>query len=238
MHYTTWGPPLYFFKVQEIGTWLIGEEIGVDSGRAFLRDNASTIAEIDSQNNVWNYLPSNPNGQEVSWQQDGGYMLLASFDDGSGGNIYDVLRRERALKQSQQTDTPTHTPPTLQLRNGLPMPSLGLGTGGLDPDRLHDTITTSLRLGYRLFDLAREYRNEYVFRDILIDYANDPLVPKREEIFLESKVWPTELGFDPTSRAVEASLFEIETNYVDLYLLHWPRFVCIYIVWMYTCVNK
>lgn len=205
----------------------------MDSGRAFLRDNASTVAEISSSaNNGWHYLPSNPSDQQASWQQDTGVILLAS----SSGNIYDTLRRERAIKQSlTSTATTTPNPPSLQLRNSLPMPSLGLGTGGLDPDRIHETITTSLRLGYRLFDLAREYRNEYVFRDIFIDYANDPLVPKRGEVFLESKVWPTELGFDPTSRAVEASLFEIETNYVDLYLLHWPRYVCMNVcIYFYT----
>jgi diketogulonate reductase-like aldo/keto reductase len=43
-------------------------------------------------------------------------------------------------------------------------------------------------------------------------------------VHLESKVWPTELGFHPTARAVRSSLQQLGTNYVDLYLLHWPRY--------------
>jgi diketogulonate reductase-like aldo/keto reductase len=48
-------------------------------------------------------------------------------------------------------------------------------------------------------------------------------LPLRDELFLESKVWPTELGFVPTSEAIETSLGHLNTNYVDLYLLHWPH---------------
>lgn len=49
-----------------------------------------------------------------------------------------------------------------------------------------------------------------------------PIITRRD-LFLESKVWPTELGYLPTSRAVRSSLQQLRTNYVDLYLLHWPK---------------
>ena len=52
---------------------------------------------------------------------------------------------------------------------------------------------------------------------------SDESLPKRDELFLESKVWPTELGFVPTSDAIETSLEHLNTNYIDLYMLHWPE---------------
>ena len=192
----------------------------MDSGSAFLRANSSSIEAISSSSELqeqWHYIPSNPNGEPQSWQQSNGRIILpfSTSQNADNNNIYQTLRFERSIRSSHN-----NLPANYNLRNGLPIPSLGLGTGGLDPDRLYETIATSVRLGYRLFDLAREYRNEYIFRDII---HGDETIVGRGELFLESKVWPTELGVDPTSRAIEASLFEIETSYVDLYLLHWPR---------------
>jgi len=120
------------------------------------------------------------------------------------------------------------------------MPSIGLGTGGLDPDHSYETISTAIALGYRLFDSAREYHNEFIFRDFLAETARDESAAKRRDLFLETKVWPTELGFIPTSQAVEYSWLEMETSYIDLYLLHWPRCTMHYLShyrhWITICV--
>jgi len=71
-------------------------------------------------------------------------------------------------------------------------------------------------------DLAREYGNEGTVGDILVETAQLEDGPSREEVFLISKVWPTELGFIPTLDAIDASLNLLKTPYIDMYLLHWP----------------
>ena len=61
-------------------------------------------------------------------------------------------------------------------------------TGGLHPDETFETIITSLKIGYRLFDLAREYNNEQTFSAVLEAAKTDDTLPMRDELFLESKV--------------------------------------------------
>ena len=79
-----------------------------------------------------------------------------------------------------------------------------------------------MKLGYRLFDLAREYNNELTLAEVVKAGASDENIPMRDELFIETKVWPTDLGFEPTTMAIEMSLEHLNSNYVDLYLLHWP----------------
>lgn len=108
-------------------------------------------------------------------------------------------------------------------------------------------FTDALTLGYRLFDLAREYENEDIVPQALQRVAQlhnaQCELPRgmrthpdacraetaqagpvaRDELFLQSKVWPTELGFEPTSAAIMTSLRVLQTNYIDQYMLHWPE---------------
>lgn len=207
MSFLDGGTQQFLFRLANISTWLIGDEFGVDSGRAFLSIPATSLdAIINSQWSYWSSDPSdNASGSWIAAQTD-----LVLCDPAEGDNIYASLRRRRTI--------PASSSPTLLLRNSLQIPSVGLGTGGLDPDRAHELLASSVSMGYRLFDSAREYRNEHILGDLL----RDNLV-SRAELFLETKVWPTELGFVPTSRAVEASLTDFGSSYVDLYLLHWPR---------------
>jgi diketogulonate reductase-like aldo/keto reductase len=79
-----------------------------------------------------------------------------------------------------------------------------------------------MKLGYRLFDLAREYNNEKTFADVVRLSEHDASLPSRDQLFIASKVWPTDLGVKPTSAAIETSLEHLNSNYVDQYLLHWP----------------
>lgn len=83
-------------------------------------------------------------------------------------------------------------------------------------------MEAALRAGYRLLDLGREYRNEHMVGSIFERFVNDDLFPSREEVFLVSKVWPTDLGFRPTTNALYDSLADLKTNYLDNFLLHWP----------------
>lgn len=83
-------------------------------------------------------------------------------------------------------------------------------------------LEEALRLGYRMFDLARENRDEWSVGSLLRKYEADSEVPLRSEVFLTTKVWPTHLGFIPTSREITQSLLALHTAYVDLYMIHWP----------------
>jgi diketogulonate reductase-like aldo/keto reductase len=104
------------------------------------------------------------------------------------------------------------------MSNGVPVPQMGLGTGGIYLELALEVFSTAVSLGYRMFDLAREYGNEHIIKLLLKEGR-----VLRGEVFLATKVWPTELGFGPTTRAISTSLSDIHTTYIDLYMLHWPR---------------
>jgi len=87
-------------------------------------------------------------------------------------------------------------------------------------------MKSAIDLGYRLFDLAREYGNEHLVPEVLSNYQGvlrGAGSIKRGDLFLETKVWPTQLGFGPTSHAIADSLHAMKTDYINLYLLHWPQ---------------
>ncbi|MEL6559246.1 MAG: aldo/keto reductase [Bacteroidota bacterium] len=104
------------------------------------------------------------------------------------------------------------------LNNELKMPSIGLGVlFAKDDGEVEGAITSALKAGYRKIDTASAYQNEEgVGRAI-----KESGIP-REEIFLTTKVWNTEQGYDQTLQAFEQSLEKLQTDYVDLYLIHWP----------------
>ena len=105
----------------------------------------------------------------------------------------------------------------------MAIPAVGLGTGGINypPEKggLEMVFRTALDLGYRLFDLAREYQNEHIMGFVLNKLRLENF--DRSEIFLQSKVWPTQLGFIPTSDALFTTLDELSSHYIDMYMLHW-----------------
>lgn len=108
---------------------------------------------------------------------------------------------------------------TVRLANGVGMPRLGLGTykstEGGDVER---SVDAALELGYRSIDTASLYGNEEGIGHALA--ASD--VP-REEVFLTSKVGNDEQGYESTLVAFSRSLDRLGTDYLDLYLVHWPR---------------
>ncbi|MBY8986375.1 MAG: aldo/keto reductase [Candidatus Lokiarchaeota archaeon] len=106
---------------------------------------------------------------------------------------------------------------TQKLNNGVEIPLLGLGTWDLRGRDAYKAVLWSLDLGYRLIDTASFYRNEKEVGEALKD-TNIP----REEIFLTTKVWNNEQGYNNTLNAFEKSLERLKVDYVDLYLIHWP----------------
>ncbi len=109
------------------------------------------------------------------------------------------------------------TQPTVTLTGGVAMPQLGVGFWEVPDEITGSLVEEALRLGYRSIDTATLYGNESgVGRGLS---ASD--VP-REDIFLTTKVWNSDQGYDRTLAAFEESLSKLGTDYVDLYLIHWP----------------
>ena len=106
----------------------------------------------------------------------------------------------------------------LKLNNGIEIPRLGLGTYNItrkkDVDR---AIHSALEAGYRLIDTAAAYYNEREIGEAI----KSSTVP-REEIFITTKLDNSDHGYKSTFRAFEQSLSRLDTDYVDLYLIHWP----------------
>lgn len=106
----------------------------------------------------------------------------------------------------------------IKLHNGVEMPVLGLGVYKVEEGtQIEDTVQSALDLGYRLIDTASFYQNEEgVGRAI-----RNSGIP-REELFITTKVWNSEQGYDNTLQAFEDSLKRLGLDYLDLYLVHWP----------------
>lgn len=225
---------LFLFKGHD--KWIIGDTWGVEHGIAYVQDSANHV--FDYRHDEWSFaVPENEGGgwknqfarayssrTEVSWSEENVY----AYSDTT--LFIRALRSIKHIPLGQRFVT---------MRNGVPLPLLGLGTGGL---RLEDgeggaysTIANAMHLGYRTFDLAREYQNEHLIAQIMKNPPEPPSltqidephptmkgIPPRFDMFFISKVWPTHLGFWPTTESIEASLDSMDFNYIDSYLLHWP----------------
>lgn len=109
------------------------------------------------------------------------------------------------------------TTPTITLNNGVEIPALGLGVLQSEGDEARDAVATALRTGYRLIDTAAAYGNERQVGAGLRESGMD-----RDDVFLTTKLWMTDYGYDETLRAFDASTAKLGVDHVDLYLLHWP----------------
>ena len=100
------------------------------------------------------------------------------------------------------------------LNNGVKMPMVGIGTFLLSPDEAEASVLSALQCGYRLIDTANAYVNEKA-----VGRAMKRSGLKREEIFLETKLWPS---FYEQDDAVDKTLARLDTDYIDLLLIHQP----------------
>ena len=107
---------------------------------------------------------------------------------------------------------------TLELRGGVPIPRFGLGVFRAGQGRgTQDAVRWALARGYRHIDTARVYRNE---EDVGAALAESPV--SRDDVFLTTKLWNQQQGYDETLRAFDQSLAALRVEHVDLYLMHWP----------------
>ncbi len=104
------------------------------------------------------------------------------------------------------------------LYNTIPIPSLGFGSFKVPPEEARRVVGEALQTGYRLIDTASYYQNESGVGAAVRESG----IP-REEVFVTTKVWMDDLGYDATMRAFTSSMEQLDIGYIDLYLIHWPR---------------
>ncbi len=103
------------------------------------------------------------------------------------------------------------------LNNENKIPALGLGTyKNTDKEEVVTAVKTAIQNGVQLIDTAEFYSNENYIGSAISDF-------KRDDLFITTKVWNSEQGYDSTLRSFERSLNNLKTDYLDLYLIHWPK---------------
>src|SRR5579859_6787169 len=107
--------------------------------------------------------------------------------------------------------------PMYKLNNGIEMPALGLGVFRSEPDKTVAAVRSAIIDGYRLIDTAAAYMNEqHVGEGVRSSGIS------REEIFVTTKLWISDYGYDQTLHAFDRSLRKLGLDFIDLYLLPWP----------------
>lgn len=106
---------------------------------------------------------------------------------------------------------------TVKLHNGVEMPILGYGVYQVTPEECERCVADALSVGYRSIDTAQAYFNEQQVGDAICKSGI-----AREEIFLTTKVWITNAGEERAARSIDESLRKLQTDYVDLLLIHQP----------------
>lgn len=108
---------------------------------------------------------------------------------------------------------------SVKLANGVSMPWLGLGVFRTNEgEEVEKAVGCALQSGYRSIDTAALYRNEKGVGKAMSQSG----IP-RQEIFLTTKIWNSDQGYQSAFRALEESLEKLQTHYVDLFLIHWPK---------------
>ncbi|WP_405674124.1 aldo/keto reductase [Streptomyces canus] len=107
--------------------------------------------------------------------------------------------------------------PPIILNNGVEMPKLGFGVWQVPDDEAERAVATALEAGYRSIDTAAIYGNEVGTGKAIASSG-----VAREDIFVTTKLWNSDQGYDSTLRAFDTSLEKLGLDYVDLYLIHWP----------------
>ncbi len=108
--------------------------------------------------------------------------------------------------------------PAVSLNNGIPIPMLGFGTNTLNGTTCVRCVSDAISVGYRLIDTAKVYGNE--------EFVGEGIKQsgiKREELFITSKLWVDDSGYESAKKAFETSIDKLGLEYLDLYLIHRPR---------------
>lgn len=103
------------------------------------------------------------------------------------------------------------------LNNGVKMPKLGYGVYQIDPAEAERCVLDAISVGYRSIDTAQAYSNEEGVGNAIVKCS----VP-RDELFITTKVWISNAGYEKAKASIEESLHKLQTNYIDLLLIHQP----------------
>lgn len=106
---------------------------------------------------------------------------------------------------------------TIELRNGVVMPQIGYGVYQVDPAECERCVSDALKVGYRMIDTAQAYHNE----DGVGAAVAKSGIP-RNELFIVSKIWISNYGYEKAKASIDESLHKLGTDYIDLMLLHQP----------------
>ena len=112
---------------------------------------------------------------------------------------------------------------TYKLNNGVEIPVVGFGTWQTpDGEVARESVKTALEVGYRHIDTAAAYGNE-----VSVGQGIKESGVNRHDIFLTTKLWNDSHGYEATKKAIDLSLQKLDTDYLDLYLIHWPNPVAV-----------
>ena len=109
------------------------------------------------------------------------------------------------------------TVPSVVLNDGNHIPQLGFGVFKVDPDETERIVSDALEVGYRHIDTAKAYGNEEGVGKAIADSGID-----RDDLFITTKLWNSDQGGQSVLDAFDLSLAQLDLDYVDLYLIHWP----------------
>ncbi|MGP9816413.1 aldo/keto reductase [Glutamicibacter sp. 363] len=107
--------------------------------------------------------------------------------------------------------------PAVTLNNGVQMPQIGFGVFQVPNEETTTAVAAALKAGYRSIDTAAIYGNEEGVGKALAESGIN-----REELFITSKIWISDMGYEQTLRAFDESLQRLGLDYLDLFLIHWP----------------